>query len=245
VRAFDSAGRSFASTSCQIVREKALSEGGYGTIVMDLASLLLLGGILVYTSPFRKRGQINDRLLFAMIVVNIALAAAEMGGYLLEKTAVPFARALMLADRTAFYVLLELFPCLLALYADYASHRQSDRFRRTSLRCGVPLLLFLALLLVNLKTGWLFSVTRDSAFQPGPIQWAASVPLLLYFAAALVRAAGIDRRLAVIGVLLIGGRILWDLWYIGISSISFVYALFLVGINLFVLGRTLTRRAAR
>ena len=51
-----------------------LSFYGTATIIMGLASLFILGGMLIYTSLYRKRGNTEDKLFFALILTNIAAA---------------------------------------------------------------------------------------------------------------------------------------------------------------------------
>ena len=70
--------------SFQIVKGREMSAGTMGTSIMILASLILMGGILVYTSPHRKHNRKEDRLLFRLILTNIVLAVGSLLSYMLE-----------------------------------------------------------------------------------------------------------------------------------------------------------------
>ncbi len=52
--------------------------GMAGSIIMDVSSLFFLCGILNYTSLYRKRGRLDDKLFLTMIVVNMIYAAVEL-----------------------------------------------------------------------------------------------------------------------------------------------------------------------
>ena len=238
IRAEDPGGETGIVTSCRLNRAKALFEGSYGSIILDAAALVMLGGVWVYTSLFRKRGRISDRLLLFMLLTNAVMAVMEPASYLQEGTAGPFARPLMIAETCIFYAALELYPYLFLLYVDYIAHPDASRLRKVSLYYAIPFVLFLVLLAVNLKTGWIFSINENNTFRSGPYDQVLFIPLLLYFLIALLTVRRVDPRLALIGVLLLGIRVLWDLWYVSISSISFVYALFLVYTYMYVLGKS-------
>ena len=233
----DPVGHTDKSISFGIIKGDESSNGAAGTIIMDITALFFLGGLLIYTSMYRKRGRLDDKLYFGMIITNIVMAAMELASYLLENSILPTVRELMYAENTVFYATVEMFPFLYLLYLDFLVYRDKDRTRRVKLLYGIPLLLFMILLAANLGTGWIFSVTEDSIYHSGPIDQIVFVPLLFYFLISLTRACRINPKLIILGVLLIAVRILWDFWYIGISSTAFMYALFLVSAHIHAINR--------
>ena len=112
-----------------IVKGKEMSIGTIGTIILLFASILLMGGLLFYTSLYRKRGRLEDRLFFYLILVNIALTAGALLSYLLEYSSVPLARYLMILGNTVYYVALVFFAYLLFVYFDYSSDPEKTRMR--------------------------------------------------------------------------------------------------------------------
>ncbi|MBQ6373864.1 MAG: histidine kinase [Clostridia bacterium] len=239
IRADDPVGGGSVTASWQIIKEKVLSAGASGTIIMDVMTLFLLGGILIYTSPYRKRGRLDDRLFFGMALVNIALAVSELSSYLLETGSASAARILMYAENTVFFAMVVFFPYLFLLYLDHRLHHDRARLRRLKLLYGIPCALFFILLIVNLKSGWIFSITQKNAYRSGPVDQLVFVPILFYFLVALTRAYRINPRLALLGVLLILSRIVWDIWYIDISSTAFMYTIFLVSAHVHVMNRSM------
>ena len=225
----------------KIVKDQALTVSAAGTIIMDLAALFFMIGLMIYTSLYRKRGRLDDRLFFGMIVTNAVLAASELISFLVEDTPLIYMRELMYAENTVFYAALELFPYLFLLYIDYRAYRDKKRINKLKLLYAIPCLLFFILLAVNLKTGWIFSITKTNTYHSGPIDQVVFIPLLLYFVLIMIRAFKINPLLVLLGVLLIGTRIIWDIWYIGISSIAFIYALALVCAHIHALNRQMLR----
>lgn len=47
------------------------------TVVTDIAALLLLISVLIYTGTYRKRGKFEDRLFFAMIILDMVSAVSD------------------------------------------------------------------------------------------------------------------------------------------------------------------------
>ncbi|HAB93485.1 MAG TPA: hypothetical protein DCF49_01760, partial [Lachnospiraceae bacterium] len=64
--------------------QKTLPDGTAGSVIMDAAALFFMSGILIYTALYRKRGRLDDKLFFGMVLTNMALAASDATAYLLE-----------------------------------------------------------------------------------------------------------------------------------------------------------------
>ncbi len=239
----DPVGHTEQTGSFRIVKGREMSAGAAGTIIMDSASLFLLGGILVCTSLYRRRGRLEDRLFFAMALSNIALAAGEWLSYILEYSTLPFIRDLMILGNTVFYISLVLFPYLLLVYLDYSINPDTSRMRKTKLLLGIPCFLFIMMMIINLKTGWIFSIREGNIYHAGLQRWMNYLPVIpvwFYFLISLFKMVKLNMRLAVVGLLLILTRLSWELWYQWISSTAFMYTLFLVCTHIHVINRPVT-----
>ena len=237
LRVDDPVGKDGIAVSFGIVKEKQITENAAATIILDVASIFFMGGILIYTSLYRKRGRVDDKLFFGMVLVNMTIAFTELTSFLMENNSGPLIRELMYTQNTVFYFCLCFFTYLFLLYLDQRSHRDAARLRKTKLIYGIPLLLFTVLLLINLRTGWVFSITQENMYRSGPIDQTVFIPILFYFAAAEIRACRINPRLVILGILLIATRAALDLWCVAISSTAFMYTLFLVCAHIHVINR--------
>ena len=144
-----------------------MSTGAAGSIIMDVTSLFFMGGLLIYTSLYRQRGRLDDRLFFALVLVNMVLAVADALTYLWEGSANPSVRVLIMIGNIVFYAAFELFPYFYLLYLDFRVYGSKDRLRKLKVLYGIPCFVILAMLLLNLWTGWLFVIGEDNLGDPG------------------------------------------------------------------------------
>ena len=220
-----------------------MEQGIAGSIIMDATSLFFMGGILVYTSLYRQRGRMDDKLYFAMLITNIILAAADGVTYMLEGNMVIAGRTLMAAGNTAFFASFEIFAYLYLLYIDFRVYRNDERLRKIKIAYGIPCFLILSLLLVNLKTGWIFSVGENNNYLAGPYNDLVFLPVAFYFVVSLILIRLINVRLVFLGLLLIVTRVAWGVWFRDISSTAFTYTLFLACTHIHVMNQPLYEEA--
>ena len=239
IRVNDPIGDDNVSVSFRIVKEKALSIGAAGSIIIDAASLFFMSGLLIYTALYRKRGRLDDRLFFVMILLNMALALADALTYLMNESGYPGIRPVMIIGNLVFFAAFEVFPYLYMLYLHYRAFRDSQRVRRLKLWTVIPCAILLVLLLLSLATGWIFSVNADGAYQSGPLNDLVFLPVLFYFGLSLVWVYKINKHLVALGIFLIVTRVAFGIWFRDISSTSLTYTLFLICTHIHVMNRPL------
>ena len=232
-------GHSARLMSFRIDKGKVFSYGTAGTLIMDAASLFFMCGILIYTAIYRKRGRLDDRLFFCMVVSNILLTISDGIAYWLEGLSNPYIVAIMTTCNMVFFFMFALFPYLFLLYLDYRVYRSKQRLRMRKIICFIPCLILLLLLFANLKTGWLFTFTEDGIYHSGSLNNLVFVPAVLYFLTSEILVAKISKRLVLLGLLLIAVRLAWGIWFRDISSTSFTYTMFLVCTHIHVMNRPL------
>ena len=239
IRVKDPIGDDNVSASFRIVKENAMSPGTAGSIIIDAVSLFFMGGILVYTARYRKRGRLDDRLFFIMVVTNLVLALSDGIAYLLEGNPASAARYLIITANILFYAAFALFPFLYMLYLDFRAFEDKARIRKIKLVAFVPCLIQVVLLVVNLFTGWIFTVSEDTIYHPGPLNDLMFIPAILYVLVSLYLVTKINVRLVFLGILIILTRIAWGIWFRDISSTAFTYTMFLVCTHIHVMNRPL------
>ena len=223
------------TVSFRIVKGREMSPGMAGTIIIILASLLLMCGVLICTSPYRKRGLQEDRLLTGLFLTNIVMSAGELLSFILEFIRVPLVRELMIAGNTVYYIAMVLFSFLLLVYTDGRFGPGRISGRKMKPLYGIPCALFSAAMIANLKTGWIFTIGEGNVFQAGLQGWVAYLPALpvgFYLLLSLIRANRFSRRLAVSGAFLTAAWQAGEFCYSSVSSTSLFYTLILTGICL-------------
>ena len=240
IQVMDPSGDDDKTVSFRFVKEKDISEGAAGSIIMDITALFFLGGLLVFTSMYRRRGRMDDRLFFALVMINMMLATVELLSYLIEYSSSTFIRELMYMVNTLFYALVEVFPYIFLLYIDYRAYRDGNRIRKIKVPYSIPCILFILVLLINLKTGWIFSISKGNAFVSGSVDELVFVPVVFYALISIIKVYKINPRLAFLSFLLILTRVAWDIWYFDISSTAFLYSLVLICAHIHVKVRPVT-----
>ena len=222
-----------------------MSIGTAGSLIMDTASLFFMTGILNYTELYRKRGRLDDRLYFSMVIVNIIMTLADALAYFLERRHMSLVRETIMASNVVFFASFAYFGYLLILYLDYRVYRDKRRLRKLKIPAFIPFLLLFVLLLINLKTGWLYTIADDATYQIGPLNNLIFVPAAMYFAAAEMLSFKINFRLGALGALIIISRIFWGFISRDISSTSLTYTLFLVCIHLHAMNAPMMEEMTR
>ena len=243
----DPVSRTEQTALFSIVKGKEMSAGTMGTLIMNSASLLLMTGLFVFTSLYRKRGRPDDRLFLGLILTNLVMTLGETLSYLLEYLSYPIVRMLMILGNTAFYAALVFFPYLLLMYFESRLDADSGSLHRKKLLYGIPCFLFVIVILINLKTGWIFSIGEDNSFVSGrfdELLFLPVIPVWIYLGISMIRLVRINKRLLVVLLVLLVSKAVAELSFGGISSTSFFYTLILVCLHLSEMNRPLNEEVA-
>lgn len=144
-----------------------LTEDNISTLLVDGSVLFLLGGVLAETGIMRRRGRDDDKLFFLLLILNMAMAVFDIMTYLADGKDFPGARIFNMGGITAFYIT---FVMLFMVWYHYCltrfrgvKHSEGKSARASFL----PGLVTEALLIVNLFTGWIFSVDKSNIYHHG------------------------------------------------------------------------------
>ena len=239
----DTAGYVDRTVSFRIIKGKETSVGSAGNIIINTASLFFMAGILIYASMYRRHGRRDSRLFFAMIISNMVLAVADEASGLLEGSAFPGARFLMIAANVISFIGCAVFPYLLLLYLEYRIDQDEARIKKITLLYSIPCFLLIALQAINLKTGWIFSIGEDNIYHFGPLSELVFIPVAFYYLLSFVRMRRIDARMVFPGILLIVARIGLGFWIRDIFSTAFVHTALLICIHISIMNRPMMKEA--
>ena len=226
----------------RIVKGKEMNAETVGTIVMISASLCALIGIILYTSPFRKNfhRRVSGMLFVGLLLSDITTAAGELLSLILEYINIPLVRVLMILGNTVYYIALVSFPYLLLLYLEYFIRPDRFLLRKKKLLYGIPCFLFTAAVIVNLFTGWLFTIGEENNYisgLSGILVYLPTIPVWFYLLLSLGRMYRIRKKLAAAGLLMIAVRAIGDFCFPAVSSTTFLYTLLLIWIQLYFINR--------
>ena len=132
---------------------------------------------------------------------------------------------------------------MLLLYFDCRIHQDDARLKRRKLLYGIPCFILVILQLVNLKTGWIFSIGEDNIYHFGPLSDLVFIPVAFYYLFSLFLLRRLDTRLILPGILLIAARVCLGIWVRDIFSTAFVHTALLICMYICVMSRPTTKEA--
>ena len=159
-----------------------LTEENISTLLIDGSVLLLLAGVLMETGIMRRRGKDDDKLFFLLVVLNMALAVSDIITYLADRKDFVGARFFNMGGITLFYMIFVLMFMVWYHYCLVRFRGHDSSKVRGPRAFFLPGIITEVLLLINLFTGWFFSVDESNTYHHGVL----FVPLYLvmgYFVA--------------------------------------------------------------
>lgn len=206
-----------------------LSETNTGTIILDITTILLLAGMIIFTSLYRKRGNLGDRVFFLLLIADIITAALDGMNFFFEKSPFAFKGALITAGDTLFTILYEIMPFMMVLYLDY--RLRGDKRHTTGLiRIAVwPCVLSVLLILGNLIWKYLFYFDEaEGVYVYAKGYDLINIAVVIYLCIILVQLWKKDKRTMIMYLIAIGCRIVLRNIIRDISSTPFIVAVLLI-----------------
>ena len=144
-----------------------LTEENISTLFVDSSVILLLGGVFLETGIMRKRGRTDDKLFFLLLILNILLAIFDIVTYLADEKSFAGARFLNMAGVTAFYIV---FILMFMVWYHYCLVRfvyRGGGNGKTHKAFFIPGIVTEILIIINIFTGWIFSVDSNNIYHRG------------------------------------------------------------------------------
>ena len=158
-----------------------LVERDKATLILDGATILLMIIVMIMSSEDRKRGRDDDKYFFLILIVNCIMAVGDSIGYIFEYKPIPQSITLSTIGMTVFY-----FSCvfIVMVWMDYSRIRFKERGASSGnlIRpVHIPGIIMLAIVLINVFTGWIFSYDRVTGdYIRGPLFIVVYVVLVFY-----------------------------------------------------------------
>ena len=206
-----------------------LSETSTGTIILDITTIFLLTGMIVFTSLYRKRGLLSDKIYFCMIVADIVAALTDGLNYFLVESPYTLKGSFITAGDTAFSIAFEIIMFMMVLFWDYRLRENKKHTMRFFKIAVWPCVLSIIMILGNLYWGYLFyfdKVTNSYVYA----KWydLIYVAVVIYVGIMLIQIFKKDKRTFIIFLIAIGCRILLRNVLRDVSSTAFIIAILLV-----------------
>ena len=211
---------------------KVFTENELTTIAMDAAAVLILFGVIYYTSHYRRRGRTDDKLSFGTLIVTILCAFLNAGAYAVDDIPAPGFSALNILLNDLFFITLDFSFCLMTVYFDYRARRENDLSPKRVCVIALPAVLTAIALVVNHITPFIFRVDGTTGgFEERPCFYLLYVAPVIY-AVVIVIISRLNRGGMMVLILLIAARIGLVFVNHSISSTVLFFAIVMVFIHI-------------
>ncbi|MBR0484317.1 MAG: GGDEF domain-containing protein [Oscillospiraceae bacterium] len=153
-------------------------------IIVNLFGIALLVILLISSHLVRQRQQLSDRLFTSMIIVTALACLVEMLTFLFDgQSQIPNIHVLNLLGNSFLYVA-NIINCFSwCLYADLHLYHDENRIRKKGLKMGIPAIICLIAVILNLKFQFLFSIDENAFYHRklgGYVFYVATMSYLVY-----------------------------------------------------------------
>ena len=158
------------------------------------ASFLVMILLLILSERLRQRKSPSLRVYFALSLVVTATCAACFVFNAMYRQTAPWCHTAAVISRTVWVILVLLIVFLWLGYVDLKLY--GTRIRKLWIRLvrGIPLLISLILVIVNLFTGIVFTVSERNEFQAKPLYYIIAAVDFLLFSSSAISALRYDRQ---------------------------------------------------
>ncbi len=195
---------------------------------LDITTILILVGMIYYTSLYRKRKRLSDTLFQCMLMLDLVIATHFIS-YILDDEPFPEANMVYFILVTLFYLSFVSLPFFLVLYSYTQVEKDEGIIKKRLPVIALPWVISVGLVAVNVFTRFLFfvdPVTYD--FVGTPLFPILYIGVGLYFAGYLFLFFKINIALAAISVLFLVSWVWLDHVLRNFSSAALLYAVLFI-----------------
>ena len=152
----------------------------YATIFLDGAVITLMVSIMIMSSETRKRDRDDDRFFFILLVLGCVLAVSEIMGYLFEEKTLPGSWILSTIGMTVYYLAYIMTGIVWNQYCRIRFKFKGISSESIMRPAYIPGAVMMALVVINIFTGWLFSYDKSAFYHRGPLYLLLHVAFIVY-----------------------------------------------------------------
>ena len=162
-----------------------LSDRNYASLFLDGAAIFLLIGMIIHTTIYRRRGRINDRLFFSMLITDILMACSDMAVAIANGESFAGARVMNLLGESLYYITMGVFAFLVVLFLYYRLAEDEKRYKKMRTILMIPITLVELMYLIGVPNGLFISVDADNNYHFAKLYFLPVAIMGLYVIAAL------------------------------------------------------------
>lgn len=155
-------------------------------IVTNSIGFMMLMILLISSYMVRQRRQPIDRLFTIMIMLTASCCITEPVTFIMDGSSLPGTRYVLLVGNTWLYMANVMLSYLWVMYADLRLYQSMERIRRYYGFVGIPALIGLVLLIVNIPTQFIFVVDADNFYHRESIAYGFYMLSMYYLGYSLL-----------------------------------------------------------
>ena len=149
-------------------------------IITNCIGTAMLVILLISSYLVRQRHQLSDKLFTYMIILTGASCLVEMWTFIIDGASFHGAKAAVLYGNTFLYLSNPTVAFLWCLYVDLRFYGDERRIKKYYELIAIPTLVSYFLVLLNIHTGWLFTVDKNNVYARQPAGYLMYLTPLLY-----------------------------------------------------------------
>ncbi len=153
-------------------------------IVANSFAVVLMVMLLVCAGKSLRRDLLSEKIFYGMIWATISLALTECLSFVLDGRTFPGARTICVICNELLFGINIIFCYLWILYVDYKLFEDMDRIRKRYGVLALPAAAVVIMLIINIFTPVLFSVSKENIYSRTPLTVICYVVSFFYLAYA-------------------------------------------------------------
>ncbi len=153
---------------------------------MDGAAILILIGIILHTSIYRKRNTFRDKLFFQMLLVNIFTGVFDIIVAIVSGREFPGSDVINLTCYTFVYIFESLFGLIMVLFLTDRFLGDEKKTKKLALPFSAPLVITVLMYLIGIPNGFFISIDQQNICHDTRLYPIPLVIMGIYGVAALV-----------------------------------------------------------
>ena len=210
-----------------------ISELHYATLLLDIAAVCIIIGVIHYTTIYRRRGTLDDKMYFQMLIITIICAVSDGITYVIDGSGIPGMSVLSVICNDIFFITFELMLAILAIYLDHHVHMDDAVTKKRARLFLIPAVIEIVLILANTFSHFLFWVDPvTTEYYSGSLYILVFVAPVVYCALGLISIARINMATIWMFALLVAVRVFLGNILSDVSSTALLFAITLVFIHI-------------
>ena len=214
-----------------------IDEKNKATLVLNIAAMIILLGLYIFSSVYRRRRKPDDRLFSCMLLDVLIICMSDSVTHIADGCLSDIARVLNLVCNYIYYLGMEIFIWLFTWYLAVRFEQLKGKKLKIGKLIMIPAFIECVLILLNPVFEYFFRINWDeNRFYNGDYYRGIYIAWLVYLVITLVLIVFIDVRALLIFLMVFGLRYFYYAYEHAVCSNAICFTIGLVFVSIHRLG---------